>query len=94
MESSLSEQKEVNIRQLNEINLLSEKLNNEARRIRSLEREGDRLRSAIALLESKVVFWVTYFVLLSFGFFLKYIFQTSDNALTGNATELFSVHEA
>nr|XP_016500350.1 PREDICTED: mitotic spindle checkpoint protein MAD1-like isoform X1 [Nicotiana tabacum] len=54
LESSLSEQKEVNIRQLNEINLLSEKLNNEARRIRSLEREGDRLRSAIALLESKL----------------------------------------
>ncbi|XP_019230207.1 PREDICTED: mitotic spindle checkpoint protein MAD1 isoform X1 [Nicotiana attenuata] len=54
LESSLSEQKEVNIRQLNEINLLSEKLNNEARRIRSLEREGDRLRSEIALLESKL----------------------------------------
>ncbi|XP_059313488.1 mitotic spindle checkpoint protein MAD1 [Lycium ferocissimum] len=54
LESSLSEQKEVNIRQLNEIKFLNEKLNNEARRIKSVEREGDRLRSEIALLESKL----------------------------------------
>ncbi|KAH0768271.1 mitotic spindle checkpoint protein MAD1 [Solanum tuberosum] len=54
LESYLSEQKEVNIRQLNEIKFLNEKLNNEARRIKSLEREGDSLRSQIALLESKL----------------------------------------
>lgn len=54
LESYLSEQKEVNIRQLNEIKFLNEKLNNEARRIKSLEREGDGLRSQIALLESKL----------------------------------------
>ncbi|XP_060167552.1 mitotic spindle checkpoint protein MAD1 isoform X3 [Lycium barbarum] len=54
LESSLSEQKEVNIRQLNEIKFLNEKLNNEARRTKSVEREGDRLRSEIALLESKL----------------------------------------
>lgn len=54
LESYLSEQKEVNIRQLNEIKFLNEKLNSEARRIKSLEREGDGLRSQIALLESKV----------------------------------------
>ncbi|KAK4739548.1 hypothetical protein R3W88_003245 [Solanum pinnatisectum] len=54
LESYLSEQKEVNIRQLNEIKFLNDKLNNEARRIKSLEREGDGLRSQIALLESKL----------------------------------------
>lgn len=54
MESSLHVQKEVNTRQYEEIKLLNEKLNNEARKIKSLEREGDRLRSEIALLESKV----------------------------------------
>ncbi|KAJ8529720.1 hypothetical protein K7X08_036555 [Anisodus acutangulus] len=54
LESSLSEEKEVSIRQRNEIKFLNEKLNNEAKRIKSLEREGDRLRSEIALLESKL----------------------------------------
>ncbi|KAL0013020.1 hypothetical protein SO802_000089 [Lithocarpus litseifolius] len=54
MESSLHAQKEVNTRQYEEIKLLNEKLNNEARKIKSLEREGDRLRSEIALLESKL----------------------------------------
>ncbi|OAY40060.2 hypothetical protein MANES_10G106700v8 [Manihot esculenta] len=54
LESNLNEQKEVNHRQLAEINLLNDRLNNEARRIKSLERESDRLRSEISLLESKL----------------------------------------
>nr|GMD04929.1 protein NRT1/ PTR FAMILY 4.3-like [Ipomoea batatas] len=54
LESSLSEQKEVNGRQLNELKLLNDRLSSEARRIKSLEREGDRLRSEVALLESKL----------------------------------------
>ncbi|XP_039166863.1 mitotic spindle checkpoint protein MAD1 [Eucalyptus grandis] len=54
MESSLNEQKEANNRQREEIKLLNERLNNEARRIKSLERESDRLRSQISLLESKL----------------------------------------
>ncbi|CAN4108209.1 unnamed protein product [Withania somnifera] len=54
LESYLSEQKEVNIHQLNETKFLNEKLNNEARRIKSLERESDGLRSQIALLESNL----------------------------------------
>ncbi len=54
LESSLREQKEVNTHQYEEIRLLNERLNNEARRIKSLEREGYRLRSEISLLESKV----------------------------------------
>lgn len=54
LEKNLCEQKEVSTRQHNEIKLLTERLNNEARRIKSLEREGDRLRSEISLLESKV----------------------------------------
>ncbi|KAK9286508.1 hypothetical protein L1049_014906 [Liquidambar formosana] len=54
LESSLSEQKEINNRQHNELKLLNERLNNEARRIKSLERESDRLRSEISLLESKL----------------------------------------
>lgn len=54
LETSLSEQKEANNRQYEEVKLLNERLNNEAKRIKSLERENDRLRSEIALLESKV----------------------------------------
>ena len=55
MEASLHAQKEANNRQLEEFKLLNDRLNNEARRIKSLERENDRQRSEIALLESKVV---------------------------------------
>ncbi|XP_023730297.1 mitotic spindle checkpoint protein MAD1 [Lactuca sativa] len=54
LESSVLEQKDANARQHNEIKLLNERLNNELRRIKSLEREDDRLRSEIAILESKV----------------------------------------
>jgi mitotic spindle assembly checkpoint protein MAD1 len=52
LESSFHVQKEVNTRQYEEIKLLNERLNNEARRIKSLEREGDWLRSKVSLLES------------------------------------------
>ncbi|XP_071716327.1 mitotic spindle checkpoint protein MAD1 [Rutidosis leptorrhynchoides] len=54
LESSILEQKDVNARQYNEIRLLNEKLNNESRKIKSLEREDDRLRSEIAILETKL----------------------------------------
>lgn len=54
LESSILEQKEVNARQHNEITLLNERLISESRRIKSLEREDDRLRSEIAILESKL----------------------------------------
>ncbi|GAV63305.1 LOW QUALITY PROTEIN: MAD domain-containing protein [Cephalotus follicularis] len=54
LESNLREQNEVNSRQHDEIKLLNERLNNEARRIKSLERDSDRLRSEISLLESKL----------------------------------------
>ncbi|XP_027113308.2 mitotic spindle checkpoint protein MAD1 [Coffea arabica] len=54
LESNLHEQNLINIHQQNEIKLLSERLTDEARRIKSLEREGDRLRSELALLESKL----------------------------------------
>ncbi|KAJ9159099.1 hypothetical protein P3X46_024629 [Hevea brasiliensis] len=54
LERNLHEKKEVNNRQLDEIKLLNDRLNNEARRIKSLERESDRLRSEISLLESKL----------------------------------------
>ncbi|KAL7119728.1 hypothetical protein ACP275_02G079900 [Erythranthe tilingii] len=54
LENSLSEQKEINSRQHNEIKSLNERLTNEARRLKMLEREGDRLRSEISLLESKL----------------------------------------
>lgn len=54
LESSIGEQKDLNARQHNEIKLLNERLNSESRRIKSLEREDDRLRSEIAILESKV----------------------------------------
>ncbi|KAI3774441.1 hypothetical protein L1987_48997 [Smallanthus sonchifolius] len=54
LESSILEQKDVNARQHNEIKLLNERLSSESRRIKSLEREDDRLRSEIAILESKL----------------------------------------
>ncbi|KAD6795496.1 hypothetical protein E3N88_06392 [Mikania micrantha] len=54
LESSILEQKDVNARQHNEIKLLNEKLSTESRKIKSLEREDDRLRSEIAILESKL----------------------------------------
>ncbi|XP_057976402.1 mitotic spindle checkpoint protein MAD1 [Malania oleifera] len=54
LDSNLREQIEVSNRQNAEIKLLAEKLNNEARRIKSLERESDRLRAEISLLESKL----------------------------------------
>lgn len=46
--------KDVNNRQHSEIEHLNEKLVDEARRNKSLERDSDRLRSEISLLESKV----------------------------------------
>ena len=55
LENNLHAQKEVNNRQLEEIKTLNDMLNNEARRIKSLERESDRLRAEISLLESKVI---------------------------------------
>ncbi|KAK7263774.1 hypothetical protein RJT34_31371 [Clitoria ternatea] len=54
LESTLHEQRVVNDRQFEEIKLLNEKLLNEARRVKSLERESDRLRSEISLLEAKL----------------------------------------
>lgn len=54
LENSLSEIKEINGRQHNEITLLNERLTNEGRRVKMLEREADRLRSEISLLESKL----------------------------------------
>ncbi|WCJ18702.1 mitotic checkpoint family protein [Euphorbia peplus] len=54
LEINLREQKEVNNHHLDEIKLLNEKLVNEARRIKSLERESDRLCAEISSLESKL----------------------------------------
>ncbi|CAI9101502.1 OLC1v1038840C1 [Oldenlandia corymbosa var. corymbosa] len=54
LESNLHEQNLVNIRQQNEVKLLNERLSDEVRKVKSLEREGDRLRSEIALLEAKL----------------------------------------
>lgn len=54
LDNNLQEQKQVNIQLLNEIKFLNERLNSEARRIKSLERDGDRLRSGMAILEAKV----------------------------------------
>ncbi|KAI5414351.1 mitotic spindle checkpoint protein MAD1 [Lathyrus oleraceus] len=54
LESTLNELRVVNNRQHEEIKILNDKLHNEARRIKSLERESDRLRSEISLLEAKL----------------------------------------
>lgn len=54
LERSLHEEREVISGQHGQLQLLNETLNNETRKIKSLEREGDRLRAEIALLESKL----------------------------------------
>ncbi|KAK2359202.1 coiled-coil domain-containing protein mad1 [Trifolium repens] len=54
LESTLHELRVVNNRQHEDIKILNEKLHNEARRIKSLERESDRFRSEISLLEAKL----------------------------------------
>lgn len=54
LEKNLFSEKEASSRRQNEIKFLTERLNDEARRIKSLEREGDHLRSEISLLESKL----------------------------------------
>ncbi|KAJ0972159.1 hypothetical protein J5N97_020118 [Dioscorea zingiberensis] len=53
LENNLNDQREIINRQHNELQLLNDKLATEARRIKSLEREGERLRSEISLLESR-----------------------------------------
>lgn len=54
LESSLLEQREVMNHRCDELKIMNEKLSIEARRVKSLEREGDRLRAEISLLESKL----------------------------------------
>ncbi|XP_050378402.1 LOW QUALITY PROTEIN: mitotic spindle checkpoint protein MAD1 [Argentina anserina] len=54
LDSALYEQKQVISCQHEEIKLLNDRLKTEARKVKSLEREGDQLRSEISLLESKL----------------------------------------
>ncbi|KAH7685202.1 Spindle assembly checkpoint component Mad1 protein [Dioscorea alata] len=54
LENNLNDQRQIINRQHNELEQMNDKLSIEARRIKSLEREGDRLRSEISLLELKV----------------------------------------
>ncbi|CAI0437655.1 unnamed protein product [Linum tenue] len=54
LEGDLFAQKDINTRQQDEIKSLHDRLNSEARKVKSLERESDRLRSEIFLLESKL----------------------------------------
>ncbi|XP_044977504.1 mitotic spindle checkpoint protein MAD1 [Hordeum vulgare subsp. vulgare] len=54
LDNTLHEQRELISQQHAELNLMNEKLSIEARKAKSLEREGDQLRSQVALLESKL----------------------------------------
>jgi mitotic spindle assembly checkpoint protein MAD1 len=54
LESTIHEQKEILSHKHAEFNIMNERLSLEARKVKSLEREGDQLRSQVALLESKV----------------------------------------
>lgn len=72
LESNLHEQNLINNRQQNEIKLLNERLTNEARRIKSLERENDRYGSEIALLEAKVCLLKCKFARM-FSYFFTYV---------------------
>lgn len=78
----MHEQREMVHRLHDELKLLNEQLSTEKRKVKSLEREGDRLRSEISLLESKVrkkiiscfshVLWC-WFSLFFFGSVSAYI---------------------
>jgi mitotic spindle assembly checkpoint protein MAD1 len=60
LESTMHEQKELISHKDAELNMMNERLSLEARKAKSLEREGDQLRSQVALLESKVrIFEIT-----------------------------------
>ncbi|KAF8642679.1 hypothetical protein HU200_067049 [Digitaria exilis] len=54
LESTIQELKELISHKDAELNIMNERLSLEARKVKSLEREGDQLRSQMALLESKV----------------------------------------
>ncbi|KAG8054543.1 hypothetical protein GUJ93_ZPchr0001g32054 [Zizania palustris] len=54
LENTIRDQRELISQQHTELNLMNEKLSMEARKAKSLEREGDQLRSQVALLESKL----------------------------------------
>ncbi|PUZ53700.1 hypothetical protein GQ55_5G071600 [Panicum hallii var. hallii] len=54
LESTMHEQKELISHKDAELNMMNERLSLEARKAKSLEREGDQLRSQVALLESKL----------------------------------------
>jgi mitotic spindle assembly checkpoint protein MAD1 len=54
LESTIRDQRELISQQHTELNLMNEKLSIESRKAKSLERDGDQLRSQVALLESKV----------------------------------------
>jgi chromosome segregation ATPase len=56
MESSLQEHREIISHQHAELKLFNDKLTDESKKVKSLERESDRLRHEVALLESKVLF--------------------------------------
>nr|CAB3474974.1 unnamed protein product [Digitaria exilis] len=54
LESTIQELKELISHKDAELNIMNERLSLEARKVKSLEREGDQLRSQMALLESKL----------------------------------------
>ena len=54
LESIIHELKELISHKDTELNTMNERLSLETRKVKSLEREGDQLRSQVALLESKV----------------------------------------
>ena len=60
LESTMHEQKEQISNKDAELSIMNERLSLEARKVKSLEREGDQLRSQVALLESMVrIFEIT-----------------------------------
>uniref|UniRef100_A0A0D9V8I3 DUF4094 domain-containing protein n=1 Tax=Leersia perrieri TaxID=77586 RepID=A0A0D9V8I3_9ORYZ len=54
LESTIHDQRELISQQHTELSLMNEKLSMEGRKAKSLERDGDQLRSQVALLESKL----------------------------------------
>ncbi|XP_062181681.1 mitotic spindle checkpoint protein MAD1-like [Phragmites australis] len=54
LESTIHDQKELISQKHAELDIMNERLSLEARKVKSLEREGDQLRSQVALLESKL----------------------------------------
>ncbi|KAF9690318.1 hypothetical protein SADUNF_Sadunf01G0183100 [Salix dunnii] len=92
LKNNLHAQKEVNNHQWEEIKTLNDMLNNEARRIKSLERESDQLRAEISLFSLRRLFDI--YIRTKFGFFqLREVDNEAKQSIKALRTELQKTKE-